>query len=371
MASWGAAASVDRDLLQFRSVGRWWEFLDRSGLTLLVGREYEHLVVALSIWQGRPHVSYLPLPHPSGIAYDSPRGLLHVASTRNPNQVFTLAPITQVLPLRPPAPSADLSTFRPLAPRSTTIYPGSLYLHDLAMIGGRLHGAAAGRNTIVALDRLSRFHDVWWPRSIAPAGRPLTDRNYIQLNSIAAGTTLDASCFTASSVAPSTRRPGHRNYPVNRRGIVLAGRSGEPIAFGLTRPHSARFWADSLLVANSGYGELVATRAGHAGFDVVARLPGWTRGLAVVEDAAVVGTSRILPGFEQYAPGLDPARAVCGLHAVRLTTAEVIGSLLWPAGDQIFAIEVVPRAWSHGFLHAARQSAPHLDPPRILFAYSP
>ena len=62
----------------------------------------------------------------------------------------------------------------------------------------------------------------------------------------------------------------------------------------MTRPHSARFWRDRLLVDNSGYGELVSIEGEKP--VVIARLPGWTRGLCVVGDIAFVGTSRVIRG---------------------------------------------------------------------------
>ena len=51
----------------------------------------------------------------------------------------------------------------------------------------------------------------------------IIDRNVIQLNSIAPGADLAASYFSASSDRVSARRPGHRNYPVNRRGVIFSG----------------------------------------------------------------------------------------------------------------------------------------------------
>ncbi|WP_292550112.1 hypothetical protein, partial [Mesorhizobium sp.] len=57
---------------------------------------------------------------------------------------------------------------------------------------------------------------------------------------------------------------------------------------------------------------------------------------------AIVGTSRIIPRFRAYAPGLEPDRCVCGLHAVDIKSGRVVASLVWPAGNQIFAIEAVP-----------------------------
>lgn len=62
-----------------------------------------------------------------------------------------------------------------------------------------------------------------------------------------------------------------------------------------------------------------------------------------------MGTSRVLPKFAHYAPGLDVDRCLCAIHAVDTRTGVVSGSLEFPYGNQIFAIEAVPAAWSTGF----------------------
>ena len=82
---------------------------------------------------------------------------------------------------------------------------------------------------------------------------------------------------------------------------------------------------------------------------MVARLPGWTRGLAFHDDVALVGTSRVIPRFRSYAPGLDLDGSVCGVFAIDTRTGETLGSLIWPEGNQVFAVEVLPRALTSGF----------------------
>jgi uncharacterized protein (TIGR03032 family) len=119
------------------------------------------------------------------------------------------------------------------------------------------------------------------------------------------------------------------------------------VATGLTRPHSARLHGGRLWVANSGYGELCVIHEGRP--SVVARLPGWTRGLWLGEGIALVGTSRVIPRFRAYAPGLAVEESLCGVHAVDLESGAVLGSLRWPSGNQIFAIEALPAAMSEGF----------------------
>jgi hypothetical protein len=64
---------------------------------------------------------------------------------------------------------------------------------------------------------------------------------------------------------------------------------------------------------------------------------------------AFVGTSRVIPRFRRYAPGLDVERSECGVHAVDLTSGKILGSVLWPNGNQIFAVEAVPASFTTGF----------------------
>ena len=205
----------------------------------------------------------MALPHPSGLAVAAER--VTVASTRNPNQLVELAPAAV--------------EGRPLVPVRTEFHPGSLYLHDLAYVGGVLHGNAVGQNAVVRLDG-GRAERVWWPKAIETEAGPDFSRNYLQLNSIAAGPSLEASFFSASAERMSSRRPGHRNFPVDGRGVVFSGATREPVVRGLTRPHSARLHEGRLWVESSGYGELGVVEDGRfeagrapAGLDARARVP--------------------------------------------------------------------------------------------------
>ena len=370
-AIWNGADEPPSSALRHRATGSWWETLEAAGITLLVTREYEHLLLAISVVRSKPLVSYLPLPHPSGLAVDRRRNIVHVGSTRNPNQIYDLAAVDELLP-RLDLRGARLT--RPtLMPVRARMLPGSLYTHDLAFVGGRLHANASGHNAVVRIaDGVRRpptgdvgFEYAWWPRCAETKSGVLIQRNHLQLNSIAAGPTLATSYFSASTDRISSRRPGHANFPVDRRGVVFSGATREPIAFGLTRPHSARLRDGQVWVLNSGYGQY--GRIGSGAFHTVATLPGWTRGLSFHQRVAFVGTSRVLPRFRQYAPGLRLDRAVCGVHAIDAASGRVLGSLTWPEGNQIFAIDWVPRGVAEALPFVMGAPAPI----SLFYAYRP
>ena len=345
-SQWQDATNVDPILLKHTVTGDWWQVLDSLKITLLVGREYEHLLLGMSHGQD-PHLSYMPLPHPSGLAVNREKSIVHVASTRNPNQIYDLMPMsgcTERLDVE-----SELPQDKPLVPVRSRFLPGCLYMHDLAMIEGELHANAVGHNAIVRLNDDGSYKRVWWPKCIEQEAGPQFGQNYIQLNSIAAGVTVEQSFFSASSESIESLRPGHPDYPVDGRGVIFSGATREPIARGLTRPHSARFESGSakVWVDNSGYGELGLIEDGK--FHCVTRLPGWTRGLAFCAGIAFVGTSRVIPKFSQYAPGLDVNASICAVHAVDIRSGKVLGSIVWPYGNQIFAIDWLPRSETGGF----------------------
>jgi uncharacterized protein (TIGR03032 family) len=343
VGQWQGAGDTDPELLRHTTTGDWWGAVAEADVTLLVSRETEHLVLALRASARGPRVSFIRLPHPSGIAVDRRAGVVHVASTRNPNQVFDFAPAID-----------DPHVLMPVRSR---YLPGSLYIHDLAILGEALHANAVGQNAVVRLDGSSGYARVWWPRSIEIDGRPAFDLNYLQLNSIAAGPTLRESFFSASSATMSRRRPGHLDFAVDRRGVIFSGETREPVVVGLTRPHSARLHAGSLWVDDSGYGTWGRCDAGR--FEVAAVLPGWTRGLSFVGRTAFVGTSHVIRRFRQYAPGIDADHTVCGVHAIDLDTGRVRGSIAWPSGNQIFAIDWIRSDQSSGFPFRLRGGRVH------------
>jgi uncharacterized protein (TIGR03032 family) len=366
VAQWSDASHADPNMLAYRTRGAWWSVLEEAGVTLIVSREYEHLLLAISA-RPKPRFSFMRLPHPSGITFDETRGELHVASTRNPNQLYTFAAVDALLARRDGPSVASVRVRRPIVPRRTLYLPGCYYLHDLAMIGGVLHANSVGQNVVVAIaDGAARA--VWWPEAIERLGVPQTDRNVIQLNSIAAGADLASSYFTASGPCAGRYRPGHARYPVDGRGVLFGGATRRPVVAGLTRPHSARIHNEDVWIADSGYGTLVAVRSGAVA--TIARFPGWTRGLGFARNVAFVGTSRVIPRFRQYAPGLDVDSSRCGIHAVDPDSGRILGSIEFPSGNQIFAITPVPAAWSDGFPFTAGRRALAAER-RIFYAFDP
>jgi hypothetical protein len=121
-------------------------------------------------------------------------------------------------------------------------------------------------------------------------------------------------------------------------------------------------------VDNSGHGEVGFADRGR--FVAAARLPGWTRGLCFARDVAFVGTSRVIPKYARYAPGVDASTAVCGVHAVDTRSGKTLASVEWPFGNQIFAIDWIESTVTGGFLSVPFRAAGEHEK-TVFYAYLP
>jgi uncharacterized protein (TIGR03032 family) len=366
IAYWQDAGRIDPRLPEFEADEGWWSTLHELNITLLVTREYEHLLISMRMpGSSGPAMSMMRMPHPSGLAVDLHRGVVHVASTRNPNQIFDLMPLEGLIP-RLDAQHIGVEE-RCLLPVRTRFLPGCLYIHDLAMINGELHANSVGQNAVVKLHDSGKYERVWWPKCVETEKGPVFGQNHLQLNSIAAGQSLETSFFSASTDEITSLRPGDPRFPVDARGVIFSGASREVVARGLTRPHSARFFGDRLWVDNSGYGQVGYIEDGK--FHSIAGFPGWTRGLSFYGRTMFVGISRVLSRFSQYAPGLDVQSSRCGIYAVDTESGRLTGAITWPFGSQIFALEAVPTGFTTGFPFGCGKRSDQDHDKRIFYSF--
>jgi uncharacterized protein (TIGR03032 family) len=336
-------------LLAWETRGPWTELLAELDCALAVSREYEHLLLLLAAEEGRLWQSALEVPHPSGLFYDEPRGELIVSSTRTPNQIFHFKRLAdadyarEIVPVDLERPDGTL-----FVPYRSLLLPGSLYIHDVVLMGDDLYATATGHNFLARLPATGGWERVWWPACVDGLGRASFDQNYLQLNSVARATSPAASYYTAFSDETSGAKPWKAGYGPRGRGVVFAGASRQVVCRGLTCPHSAKLHGGALWLCNSGYGELNVLEARDGAVaegsrcETVARVPGFTRGLAFANHVAFVGLSKVIDFYEPYAPGLDPKASRCGVVAVDARSGAEIAALFWPEGYQIYDVQVLP-----------------------------
>jgi len=228
--------------------------------------------------------------------------------------------------------------------RRVTHLPRTAYIHDIVFMGQQLIGTVTGHNFVGVFDETGECRPVWRPAFLDDLGDAIFERNLIQLNSMAAGADIEHSYFTAFATGRDHKSWKLNGGPVGQ-GVVLSGLTREPLVSGLTCPHSARLAGGRLWVCDSGRGtfgyveDFVHHDHSRARYIEVGRVPGFARGLAVIDDVVLVGLSRVLSDYADYAPGIDPPTSTCGVWMYCAHTGRNLGWIEWPGGDQVYDIQ--------------------------------
>lgn len=128
-------------------------------------------------------------------------------------------------------------------------------------------------------------------------------------------------------------------------GVLIDVPTSEVVARGFAMPHSPRWHSGKLWVLNSGAGELQVVEPMTGKRETVARLPGYTRGLAIHGGYAFVGLSKIREKEEFGGlPVESSAKELqCGIWVVDLQTGAAAEFMAFDAGcEEVFAVDVLP-----------------------------
>jgi uncharacterized protein (TIGR03032 family) len=342
--------AFDYSLIAYNEKGDFFAHLEKQNYSLCVSREYEHFVVTLDGQNnGEAWQSVYPLPHPSGLYFRPETKELILSSTRTPNIIFWFSAADERVYEKDVVPeNIQQHQGQLFLPQTARFLPGTLYIHDvIADEGGDIYATITGHNFLAKITKKNGWERVWWPEIVDNMGRSSFDQNYLQLNSVAWGGSPEQSFYTAFSNSNKGYKPWKEGYGPDKKGVVFSGKTRNPLVTGLTCPHSAKLHDGKLWVCNSGYGSIgyIDNYETHdpekTKYVEVAKLPGFTRGMAFAGDIAYVGLSKVIEKYEPYAPGLKPAETRCAVYAVNIKSGEIIGAVDWPTGYQIYDIQIM------------------------------
>ncbi|WP_435008424.1 TIGR03032 family protein [Tundrisphaera lichenicola] len=225
------------------------------------------------------------------------------------------------------------------------ITTGDLDVHDVAIeAGGRPVFAATGFNCVGTTHDRYSFAPIWRPPFISALAAE--DRCHLNGIALEGGRLRYATAVAASDEANRWR--DHRRDG----GLVLEIPSGEPVATGLSMPHSPRIREGELWLLNSGTGQLGKVDRSAGRFEPAAFCPGYLRGLAFVgEHHAVVGLSKPRRDGTFGGLALDKVlarrgeEAVCGLAVVDLRSGEAVHSVRFEGMvSELYDVAILPGA---------------------------
>jgi len=185
-------------------------------------------------------------------------------------------------------------------------------------------------NCLATLDAQNSFKPIWTPPFITDIVPE--DRCHLNGLSMRDGKPGFVTCVAASN----TRRGWHDK----RRdgGLVIDVETNETIVEGLSMPHSPRLYRDELYIIQTGTGEFGRVDRKSGQFEPMCFLPGFARGVAFIDNHAIIGVSR--PRKDKTFEGLELNErleaqnldATCMIAVVNLKTGAI---------DHAFTIEGV------------------------------
>ena len=224
-----------------------------------------------------------------------------------------------------------------LAPRTQFSTPG-LATHEMAFdADGRLWFCNTAGSSLATLSQTGSVETRWKPTWITDES--LEDRCHLNGLAMRDGAPGWVTCFAPSNVAQ-----GWRAQPIGQGCLIDVG-SGEVVHGGLCMPHSPRVVGDAVWVLNSGYGQVLAIDPGSGRETEIVRLPGYTRGLAIVGKVALVGLSQLreqgaFAGLPIHG-SLLPLK--CGIVAIDIPTGKILGMLEMTSGcSELFDLQWLP-----------------------------
>jgi uncharacterized protein (TIGR03032 family) len=315
--------------------------LEQFGISLAISTYQTGHLVLLRRQGTAINTHFRSLARPMGIAHHA--GRLAIGTQAEIWEFHNMPAVTKRL--EPPGQHDAC-----FLPRRTN-YTGDIQVHDLAWVSPARLGpgkASSGEreelwfvNTafscLCSRSDLHSFEPRWQPRFITK----YLPEDRCHLNGLAAH---DGKIRWVTALG-ETDEPGGWRRNKRNGGVLFDMAANEVITRGLSMPHSPRWHEGRLWILQSGTGGIGIIDLASGRYEEVARLPGFTRGLAFCGPLAFIGLSQVretamfgdIPLVESL-----PERN-CGVWVLDMRTAQTVAFLRFlNALQEIFAVEVLP-----------------------------
>jgi uncharacterized protein (TIGR03032 family) len=239
----------------------------------------------------------------------------------------------------PPAPGKYDALFAPRA----VYFCGELDLHDMAWHHNTLWAVNTRFSCLCQLDQNFSFTPHWRPPFISD----LTDEDRCHLNGLVL---KDGEPLYVTALGATDTPKGWRANKTGG-GILMHVPSGEIILHDLPMPHSPRLFDGQLYLLNSATGELVQVDPANGAVEVIARLPGFVRGLACHGDHLFVGMSKLRQGRPLGDIPLAQQELLSGVAVVHLSSGRLVGLIHYLNDcEEIYDVQILPNLCRPGIL---------------------
>lgn len=266
---------------------------------------------------------------PMGIAEDEENDRLAVACR---DEIIVFSNSQHLAGHYPKAPGRYDALYMP----RVTYHTGPLDIHDLRFgKNNRLFAVNTLFSCVVEVDAFYNFKPYWSP----PFIDEMVSEDRCHLNGMAMENGLPkyATAFNQGNQAQSWRKN------ITETGVVFDLENNRVLARGLAMPHSPRLFNGELYVLLSATGELVKVDRDNGGYEVVTKLNGFVRGMALHQDYLFVGLSKLRKNSSTFGklPFAQKANEA-GIVAIHLPTGSIAGKITYQTSvDEIYDVHVL------------------------------
>lgn len=313
-----AVGTRPRQKLRCRASGNFTEWLACSGGSIAVTTYTSGKLVLVSAAANRLRFRTHHFPRPMGLAFT--------------DRQLAIAVQERILVFHQPHAAAPLTL-------QEQYHTGKLDTHDLAFGRRGLYFVNTRWNCLARATTRCRFIRSWQPPFIPEMVR----RDLCHLNGLGMrhGQPAMATAFCATSHAGGWREANRFTS-----GVLVDVFTNRVVADGLCMPHSPRWHKGQWWLCNSGHGTLERFNPQLGATEEVCSLPGFTRGLCLVEDHALVGLSKIRPEHILDAPPVHSRhpQTSAGVALVDLSSGRQTGLLEFTqGGNEVYEVLFLPQ----------------------------
>jgi uncharacterized protein (TIGR03032 family) len=275
------------------------------------------------------NISLLPrnFDTPMGMAVDGNR--MAVATK---DEVVILAHDRSMGSTYPKKPGVYDTLFMP----RQTFHTGALSMHDMAFVGSDIVGVNTLFSCLCQVDAEYSFKPLWKPPFITE----LASEDRCHLNGLVVE---KGAPRYVTALGTTNTVQGWRDNKLSG-GMLMEVESNEAIFTDLPMPHSPRIYDGELYMLLSATGEVAKVDVEAGTYEVIQKLPGFTRGFARHGDYLFVGLSKLRKthtfGDLELAGRKD---VICGVAVLHLGTGALVGQMEFiRTCEEIYDVQVLP-----------------------------
>ncbi len=321
-----SSAPLQKERLQYVFGGELPDLLQQLGISLVVSTYQAGKLMIVRSRGGRINTLIRNFPQPMGVALRD-----DVMAFGARDRIWFLQNSPEIAAQLDPPGTHDAC----YVPRSSHI-TGDIRVHEMQWVDDELLIVNTRFSCLCKLDQDYSFVPTWRPPFVTAYAAE--DRCHLNGMAVEAGQLKYLTALGTTDTAG-----GWRDHKADG-GVLMNYPDGEVIASGFAMPHSPRIYGGHLWILDSGTGSLRIVDPQTGKHEVIARFPGFVRGLAFHDKYAFVGSSKIRESSTFSGVPIEAIRdqLKAGVFVVDIVTGTTVGFIEYTSGcHELFDVQVL------------------------------